>query len=86
MLFGYLEYESGGSTKRVVSPAGGYDLYLRDMVGQFGGLGPDEVPADVTSTMLTGDHNSGWRYVKYPLYGDEDEGQMQSDYVEIRLA
>lgn len=86
MLFGYLEYESGGTTKRVVSPTGGYDLYLRDMVGQFGGLGPDEVPSDVTSTMLTGDHNSGWRYVKYPLYGDEDEGQMQSDYVEIRLA
>lgn len=86
MLFGYLEYEENGVTKRVVSPTGGYELYLRDMVGQFGSLPPDEVPSDVTSTIMSGDHNSGWRYVKYPLYMDSDEGQMQSDYVEIRLA
>ena len=86
MLFGYLEYEEGGVTKRVVSPTGGYDLYLRDMVAKFGDLTPGEVPADPTSDMLSGDHSSGWRYVKYPLYSDEDEGQMESDYVEIRLA
>ncbi|MBQ8499316.1 MAG: RagB/SusD family nutrient uptake outer membrane protein [Bacteroidales bacterium] len=86
MLFGYLEYEEGGKIKKVVSPTGGYDLYLRDMVGQFGSLGPDEVPSDKTSNMLSGDHNSGWRYCKYPFYRDDDEGQMESDYVEIRLA
>ena len=86
MLFGYLEYQENGETKRVVSPTGGYDLYLRDMVAQFGNLAPGEVPADPTSDMLHGDHNSGWRYCKYPLYGDDDEGQMESDYVEVRLA
>lgn len=86
MLFGYLEYQENGVTKKVVSPTGGYDLYLRDMVAQFGNLAPDKVPADQTSDMLHGDHNSGWRYCKYPLYADDDEGQMESDYVEIRLA
>lgn len=86
MLFGYLEYQENGQTKRVVSPTGGYDLYLRDMVANFGGLAPGKTPADPTSNMVSGDHNSGWRYIKYPLYSDEDEGQMQSDYVEIRLA
>ncbi len=86
MLYGYLEYEEGGVTKRVVSPTGGYDLYLRDMVADFGDLEPGKVPADPASDMVSGDHNSGWRYVKYPLYSDNDEGQMQSDYVEIRLA
>ncbi|MCI2083182.1 MAG: RagB/SusD family nutrient uptake outer membrane protein [Bacteroidales bacterium] len=85
MLFGYLEYVENGVTKRVVSPTGGYDLYLRDMVADFGSTPPDEVPSDQTSDMLHGDHNSGWRYCKYPFYGDDDEGQMQSDYVEIRL-
>lgn len=86
MLYGYLEYQENGQTKRVVSPTGGYDLYLRDMVGNFKDLAPDEIPEDQTSNMVSGDHNSGWRYVKYPLYRDNDEGQMQSDYVEIRLA
>lgn len=86
MLFGYLEYTENGVTKRVVSPTGGYDLYLRDAVANFGSTPPDETPADMTSDMTHGDHSSGWRYVKYPLYRDEDEGQMESDYVEIRLA
>lgn len=36
--------------------------------------------------LTTGDHNSGWHFCKYPFYSDEDEGQMESDYVEIRLA
>ena len=86
MLFGYLEYEENGQAKRVISPTGSYELYLRDAVGKFAGLGPDEVPSDLTSTVTSGDHSSGWRFIKYPLYMDEDEGQMESDYVEIRLA
>src|SRR5574344_248027 len=86
MLFGYLEYQENGVTRKVVSPTGGYDLYLRDMVAQFGNLAPGKVPADQTSDMLHGDHSSGWRYCKYPLYSDDDEGQMESDYVEISLA
>lgn len=86
MLFGYLEYEENGQTKRVISPTGSYELYLRDAVGKFAGLGPDEVPSDLTSTVTSGDHSSGWRFIKYPLYMDEDEGQMESDYVEIRFA
>lgn len=86
MLFGYLEYVENGQTKRVVSPTGAYELYLRDAVGKFAGLGPGEIPSDLTSNITSGDHSSGWRYVKYPLYMDEDEGQMESDYVEIRLA
>lgn len=86
MLFGYLEYTENGVKKRVVSPTGGYELYLRDMVANFGNTAPDKVPADQTSDMLHGDHSSGWRYCKYPFYRDDDEGQMESDYVEIRLA
>jgi hypothetical protein len=86
MLFGYLDYVENGVSKRVVSPTGDYDLYLRDAVGNFKGCGPDEIPKDVTSDMFHGDHSSGWRFVKYPLYQDTDEGQMESDYVEIRLA
>ncbi len=86
MLFGYLEYSNGGAIKRVTAPEGGYDLYLRDAVGLFKGIGPDEIPSDRTSDMLHGDHNSGWGYVKYPFYRDDDEGQLQADWVEIRLA
>ena len=86
MLFGYLEYTENGVKKRVVSPTGGYELYLRDMVANFGNTAPDKIPADQTSDMLHGDHSSGWRYCKYPFYRDDDAGQMESDYVEIRLA
>lgn len=85
LLFGYLEYVENGVTKRVVSPTGGYDLYLRDAVANFGSAPPGSAPSDPTSDMLHGDHSSGIRYVKYPLYGDDDEGQTESDYVEIRL-
>ena len=67
MLFGYLDYVENGVSKRVVSPTGDYDLYLRDAVGNFKGCGPDEIPKDVTSDMFHGDHSSGWRFVKYPL-------------------
>ena len=36
--------------------------------------------------MNTGDHNSGWHFVKYPIYSDEDAGKREADYNEIRLA
>ena len=85
MLYGYLEYTESGVTKKVSSPEGGYDLYLRDAVGQFKSTPPEENPSNLVSDMLHGDHNSGWGYVKYPFYTDEDEGQLEADWVEIRL-
>ena len=85
MLFGYIEYIEGGIVKRVTSPEGGYDLYLRDAVGQFKNTPPEENPKGLTSDMTHGDHSSGWGYIKYPFYSDEDEGQLEADWVEIRL-
>ena len=73
MLFGYIEYNESGVIKRVTSPEGGYDLYLRDAVGQFKNTPPEENPK-LTSDMTHGDHSSGWGYIKYPFYTDEDEG------------
>ncbi len=34
---------------------------------------------------MNGDHNSGWHFVKYPFYDDNDANQLESDYTEIRL-
>lgn len=85
-LFGYLEYEDAGVTKRVLSPVGGYELYIRDQVGIFHATPPGEIPENRTSDMKTGDHNSGWHFAKYPFYGDDDEGKLEADYAEIRLA
>ena len=85
MLYGYLEYTENGVTKKVSSPEGGYDLYLRDAVAQFKDTPPEEAASSLVSDMLHGDHNSGCGYVKYPFYTDEDEGQLEADWVEIRL-
>lgn len=85
-LFGYLEYvDENGATKRVRAPEQPYDLYIRDAVGPFGSLDPNKWPAQKTSTLQTGDHNSGWHFAKYPFYSDNESGQMESDYTEIRL-
>lgn len=87
MLFGHLPFADGSGN--VTHPEKDYELYLRDAVAEFGDGDPADdakLPANAPSDMVHGDHNSGWRYVKYPLYGDSDEGQLQSDYVEIRLA
>lgn len=85
-LFGYLEYiDEDGSKKRVRAPEQPYDLYIRDAVGNFQSLSPDRWPADKTSTLRNGDHNSGWHFAKYPFYSDDDTHQMESDYTEIRL-
>ena len=85
-LFGYLEYtDEDGSTRRVAAPEQPYDLYIRDAVGRFQSLSPDRWPADKTSNLMNGDHNSGWHFAKYPFYSDDDAHQMESDYTEIRL-
>lgn len=86
-LFGYLEYadKETGATKRLRAPEQPYDLYLRDAVGKFQALSPDKWPADKTSKLSNGDHNSGWHFAKYPFYDDNDANQLESDYTEIRL-
>ena len=83
-IYGRLEYVEDGVTKAVVSPTEGYELYIRDAVGQFKKSAPDEWPGGA-STMENGDHNSGWHFGKYPYYSNDDLGQDQSDYTEIRL-
>lgn len=85
-LHGYLEYiDENGAKTRLKAPELPYELYIRDAVGKFQGLAPDKWPADKTSNLTTGDHNSGWHYVKYPFYSDDDPHQLESDYAEIRL-
>jgi hypothetical protein len=81
-LFGYLEYNGNQRVKA----DNGKDLYIRDQVGVFGDLGPGQNPDDKTSTMATGDQNSGIFHVKYPIYKDDDEGSIESDYAEVRMA
>lgn len=83
-LFGYLEYADDAS-KRIKSP-NDYEYYIRDQVGMFKGISPDQVLADKESNMNHADHNSGWHPVKYPIYRDNDPGAMEADYAEIRLA
>lgn len=85
-LYGYLEYtDENGKKARVRAPEQPYDLYIRDAVGKFQGLSPDKWPADKTSKLMSGDHNSGWHFAKYPFYSDDDPNQMESDFTEIRL-
>ena len=85
-LYGYLEYtDENGATKRVKAPEVDYELYIRDAVGKFQGMAPNEWLSATSSTLRDGDHNSGWHFAKYPFYSDEDAHQMESDYTEIRL-
>lgn len=86
-LFGYLEYKDNetGAVKRLRAPEQPYDLYIRDAVGKFQSLTPDKWPSDKNSVLRNGDHNSGWHFVKYPFYDDNDANQLESDYTEIRL-
>lgn len=85
-LFGYLEYtDDNGSTKRVKAPEVDYELYIRDAVGKFQGMDPNQWLTATSSTLRDGDHNSGWHFAKYPFYSDDDAHQMESDYTEIRL-
>ncbi|MDE6756704.1 MAG: RagB/SusD family nutrient uptake outer membrane protein [Muribaculaceae bacterium] len=86
-LFGYLEYpnKSTGAIERVKDHNSLYTIYLRDAVGQFLATDPGKWPSDKTSKIRTGDDNSGWHFVKYPFYNDDDPNQLESDYTEIRL-
>lgn len=85
-FFGYLEYkDDNGEIKRVKAPEVDYELYIRDAVGKFQGLAPDRWLTAGSSTLRDGDHNSGWHFAKYPFYSDDDPGQLESDYTEIRL-
>lgn len=85
-LYGYLDYiDDNGVAKRVDAPGLPYTLYIRDAVGQFHDLAPNSWPSDKTSNLTKGDHNSGWHFVKYPRYSDDNPNQMESDFVEIRL-
>lgn len=84
-IYGQLEYEENGETKRVMAPEVPYELYIRDAVGTFHGMSPDEWLTAGSSTLRDGDHNSGWHFAKYPFYSDQDTHQMESDYTEIRL-
>lgn len=86
-LYGYLEYiDEDGNKARVRAPEQPYDLYIRDAVGNFQGMAPENWPTNKTSTLRNGDHNSGWHFAKYPFYSDEDPHQMESDFIEFRLA
>lgn len=86
-LYGALEYQDeNGDTRKVMSPNGDYTLCIRDAVGPFKGLSDGQYPESKESTLQSGDHNSGWHFCKYPFYSDTDTEQMESDYVEIRLA
>lgn len=85
-LYGYLEYiDENGQTKKVKAPEVDYELYIRDAVGKFQGMAPDQWLSASSSTLRDGDHNSGWHFAKYPFYSDDDAHQMESDYTEIRL-
>ena len=84
-IYGYLEYEEGGKTKRLTATGQNYTIYIRDAVGLFHDLAPTQWPNNKESNLSTGDHNSGWHFAKYPFYSDSDEGQLESDYAEIRL-
>ena len=85
MLFGKLPYQDGGVTKYVKAPAMPYELCIRDAVGQFYDLPEGQWPSNKDSRMENGDMNSGYHFVKYPMYSDDDKGQIESDYVEMRL-
>lgn len=84
-VYGRLEYiDENGNPAAVVGPTIAYELNIRDAVGTFHDLPADEWPGG-ESKMENGDHNSGYHFVKYPLYSDDDEGQDQSDFCEVRL-
>lgn len=91
-VYGMLPYKDGDQIKYVQGPTNAYNLNIRDAVGKYskseGGqwisLADDEWPGG-ESKMENGDHNSGWHFVKYPLYEDGTPGQDESDYTEIRL-
>lgn len=85
-LYGYLEYVENGINRKTKCPDLAYNYYLRDAVGLFRFLPPAAWLQQHESTTYDGDFNSGWTAAKYPHYTDNDAGQRESDFAEIRLA
>lgn len=84
-LYGYLEYQQNGIPRKLKAPEMPYDLCIRDAVGQFHYMKEDKWLESAESNMTTGDYNSGWYTVKYPMYSNNDPGAGESDFAEIRL-
>lgn len=84
-VFGSLDVVKDGKKGKMTDPSGSYELYIRDAVGQFQGLRPNRWLKTSKSTLRDGDHQSGYHFVKYPLYPDDEAGHMESDFCEIRL-
>jgi hypothetical protein len=85
-VYGYLNYIKNGVAEQIKAPTDANILYIRDQVGTFDNLAPDLQPTNKSSSMIGGDHNSGWHFAKYPIYSDNETGKCESDYAEIRLA
>ena len=84
-LYGYLEYKQNGVSRKLKAPEMPYDLCIRDAVGQFHYTKENKWLTSSESNMTTGDYNSGWYTVKYPMYSNNDPGAGESDFAEIRL-
>ena len=84
-LFGYLEYMQNGIPRKLKAPEMPYELYICDAVGQFHFLKEGKWLDSPESDMTTGDYNSGYYTVKYPMYSNNDPGAGESDFAEIRL-
>ena len=84
-LFGYLEYMQNGIPRKLKAPEMPYELCIRDAVGQFHFLKEGKWLDSPESDMTTGDYNSGYYTVKYPMYSNNDPGAGESDFAEIRL-
>ena len=85
-VYGKIAYtDDNGNTTDLKDHNGRYTLDLRDAVGKFGATDGDKWLANAESRLENGDDNSGWMFVKYPLYADDETGQLESDYCEIRL-
>ena len=85
-IFGKISYtDDKGQTAYLKDHNGRYTLDLRDAVGKFGGTDGNKWLATSESRLEDGDDNSGWMFAKYPLYSDDESGQLEADYCEIRL-
>jgi len=85
-IYGKITYtDEQGNTAYLKDHNGKYTLDLRDAVGQFGATDGNKWLATSDSKLEIGDDNSGWMFVKYPLYSDDENGQLEADYCEIRL-
>lgn len=85
-IYGKIAYTGeNGVTTYLKDHNGRYTLDIRDAVGKFGATDGDKWLASAESRLENGDDNSGWMFAKYPLYSDNESGQLEADYCEIRL-